>query len=478
MLKHQKRSLSSSAIIALSALVLSGCMAGENYARPELGISPSYSVTVPAAQSQAIANVSWFDLYGDPQLEQYVNEALEHNLDLQLAAARIDEARGRLRISRSALFPTINGSISTAASPQGNSNDSNFTAGIVVGWDIDIFGKLRRLNEAERAQLLSTEAGRNAVVSSLVSQVATTWFTIRELRQEEEIIRRNIALQEDALKLVELLHRQGVVSDAEEQQAIGLLNNTRASLPLVVRARLVSENILSMLIGRYPTVMPDAAPKDAAGLSLASLPVGVPSDLLARRPDVIAAEHALHAATAVKGAAIANRFPFPTIGLSTVFGRSSSELTDLFNGSQSVGLNSWGPSILLPILNFGRDSGNVDVADAQMRQALIAYRQTIQNAMFDVQQAGYSLNAADNQLDPLQLQVGAARRSLNLQQMRFKAGVSSYLEVLDAQRQMLSTELALARANLDRDLALLDLYRSLGGGWNDTPDDGAVPKSG
>jgi multidrug efflux system outer membrane protein len=453
----------------LSATALSGCMlAGDDYARPELELNQSYAVIVPAVESQSIANVKWFDLYGDPQLAQYVEEALQHNLDLQLAVARVDEARGRLRISRSALLPTIDGSISTSASPQGNSNDSTFTAGIVVGWEIDLFGKLRRQNEAQRAQLLATEAGRNAVISSLVTQVATTWFTICELREEEAIIRQNIVIQEDALKLVELLHRQGVVSDAEEQQAIGLLNSTRAALPLVVRSRLVTENTLAVLMGRYPTEVPDAAPRNAAGLKLTSLPLGVPSDLLARRPDVIAAEHRLHAATAVKGVAIANRFPFPTIGLDAIFGRSSTTLDGLLDASKSVNIYSWGPSLLLPILNFGRDAGNVDVADAQLRQALIGYRQAIQNAMFDVQQAGYSLNAVDGQLGPLNIQVAATRRSLDLQQRRFKAGVSSYLEVLDAQRQLLATELGVARAKLDRDVALLDLYRSLGGGW--TPD--------
>ena len=467
MFEHRKRKLNSVGVLTLGAVILSGCMAGKNYERPELDINGAYAVNVPVVQSQSIANISWFDLYGDPQLKQYVTEALEHNLDLQLAAARVDEARARLRVSRSALFPTVSGSISTSASPQGNSNDSNFTAGLIVGWEIDIFGRLRRLNEAQRAQLMATEAGRNAVVSSLVTQVATTWFTIRELREEEAIILRNIALQEDALELVRLLHRQGVQSDAEVQQAIGLLNSTRASLPLVIQSRLVSENILSMLIGRYPTEMPDAAPRAAAGLSLESLPLGVPSDLLARRPDVIAAEQSLHAATAAKGAAIANRFPFPTIGLSTIFGRSATELGDLFDNGNSVSLNSWGPSISLPILNFGRDQGNVEVADAQMRQALISYRQTIQTAMYDVQQARYGLNASDGQLGPLAVQVQAARRSLELQQMRFKAGVTGYLEVLDAQRQLLSTELGLERARLDRNLALLDLYRALGGGWNE-----------
>lgn len=462
--------------LPLAVAALSGCaMMGENYVRPELGVPADYAVTVPLGTATSIANLEWFELYGDPQLQSYISEALNHNLDLQFAVARIDEARGRLRVSRSALFPTLDGSISTSASPQGDSNDSVFTAGAVIGWEIDLFGKLRRANEASRAQLLASEAGRNAVVSALVSQVAQTWFTIRELREEEAIIRRNVALQQDALKLVELLHRQGVVSDAEEQQAIGLLSSTRAALPLVVRARLSAENVLAMLMGRYPAEMADAAPRQGATLSLAALPLGVPSDLLARRPDVIAAEQTLHAATARRGVALANRFPFPTIGLSAIFGRSSTQLDELFGGGGSVGLNSWGPSIFLPILNFGRDSGNVDIADAQLRQALVAYRQAIQNALFEVNQAGYGINAADDQLVPLARQVAAARRSLSLQELRFRAGLSSYLEVLDAQRQLLATEISLARAQLDRDLALIDLYRALGGGW-EAADDAAAER--
>ncbi len=455
--------------LAIATLLLGGCaIVGNDYERPELGLNADYSVNIAAEKAEGIANVEWFDVYNDPQLQQYIREAIEHNLDLQFAVARIEEARGRLRISRSALFPTVDGSLSTDPSPQNNDNDSTFTAGLVVGWEIDIFGKLRRQNEAARAQLLATEAGRNAVVSTLVFEVARTWITLRELRQEEAIIRNNITIQEDALELVQLLHRQGVASDAEEQQAIGQLSSTRAALPTVVRARLVTENVLSILMGRYPTEMSDAAPLDSPGaFAVDALPLGVPANLLERRPDVIAAENTLHAATAARGVAIANRFPFPTIGLSAIFGRSSTQLDDIFDDDRSVSINSWGPSVFLPILNFGRDQGAVDVADAQLEQALINYRQTIQNAIFEVNQAGYGLNAADQSIISLRVQVKAARRSLELQQLRFKAGVSDYLQVLDAQRSLLSTELNLARALLDKDLALADLYRSLGGGWTD-----------
>lgn len=464
---HLRRAVRNGLAALLAGTVLSGCMlAGKDYQRPDLALPAQQAVVVPQSSANSIANLPWFDLYADPQLQQLVRDALAHNLNLQLAAARIEEAQAQMRVSRSALFPTLTGSLGTAASPQANSNDSTFTLGLIFNWQIDLFGRLRRMNEAARANWLSSEAGRSAVVSQIVTQVATTWFTIRELRREEMIVRGNIEIQSNSLKLVQSLHRHGVASDAEEQQAVSQLASTQASLPQVIQSRLVQENILAMLVGGYPEARPDAAPAGAAGLTYEALPLGVPADLLARRPDVIAAEEQLHAATALKGAAMANRFPFPTIGLGAIFGRSSTELGKLFDSGNSVSLNSWGPSVSLPILNFGRDAGNVDIASAQAKQALIGYRMTVQNALFEVNQAAYSLNAAQEQIAPLERQSASAQRLLALQQMRFRAGVSSYLELLDAQRQLLGTQLGVSRAQLGRDLAVLSLYQSLGGGWD------------
>ncbi|MBS0475229.1 MAG: efflux transporter outer membrane subunit [Proteobacteria bacterium] len=473
------RSLRTGLAVLFAGSMLSGCMmAGNDYQRPDLGLPPVQAVAVPQSTATSIANVAWFDLYGDPQLQQLVREALADNLNLQMALARVEEAQGQMRVARSALFPALSGSRGTTASPQANSNDSNFSLGLIFNWQIDLFGRLRRMSEASRANWLASEAGRNAVVSQLVTQVATTWFTIRELRREELIVRSNIEIQSNSLKLVQALHRQGVVSDAEEQQAVSQLASTEASLPQLIQSRLVQENILAMLVGGYPEAKPDAAPAGAAGLIYQSLPLGVPSDLLARRPDVIAAEEQLHAATALKGAAMANRFPFPTIGLTALFGRSSSELGNLFSSGSSVALNSWGPTAALPILNFGRDAGNVDIASAQAKQALIGYRMTVQNALFEVNQAAYSLNAAQEQIAPLERQSASAQRLLALQQMRFRAGVSSYLELLDAQRQLLGTQLGVSRAQLSRDLAVLSLYQAVGGGWSDEGVAKAEPTTG
>ncbi|MDJ0978668.1 MAG: efflux transporter outer membrane subunit [Erythrobacter sp.] len=456
--------------IAAAALSLSACtIVGRDYDRPELGLPDRSAVTLTPSEAQTAANVPWFDVFDDPELRPLIEEALASNLDLQLAFARIEEARARLLVSRSLFFPRVDGALTTAATPQSNSNDGAFTLGLLLNWEVDLFGKIRRQNEAARAQLLASEAGKNAVVTSIVQQTAATWLTLRELQAEESIIARNIELQEEALELVLKLNGQGIVSDSEVQQATAQLAGTRALLPQTVQTRLVTENLLTVLLGRYPSEI-DLTPFDpvrqAQGIGAYALPVGVPSDLLARRPDVIFAEQELVAATANEGVAIANRFPFPTIGLTGLLGRTSTDIGSLFEGGRSSALNSWGPNVQLPILNFGRDLGNVRVAEAQTRQALIVYRQTIQTALFEVNSAVYAYTAAEEQLDPLTVQLTAAQRTLFLQDLRFRSGVVSYLSVLDAQRLVLSTELAIARARLQRDLAFTDLYRALGGGWD------------
>ena len=463
--KNRTSRLPGAATTLVACALLSGCMMGRDYARPELDLAANHAVSVAPATASSIGNVAWFDLYEDPQLRQLVRDALDRNLNLQLALARVEEAQGRIRVSRSSLFPTLSGSLETTASPRAHGNDSNFMTGLAFGWQIDLFGRLQRMSEAARADWLASQAGRNAVISQLITQVATAWFSIRELRREEDITRRNIEIQQASLDLVRSMHRNGIASDSEEQQAISQLAGTQASLPQLVQARLVQENNLAILVGDYPAARPDTAPVTGKGLALDTLPLGVPTDLLARRPDVIAAEERLHAAIALEGAAMANRFPFPTIGFGAFFGRLSPTVGDLWGGGDSVSLNSWGPSLSLPIVNFRRDAGNVDIATAQAKQALIGYRMTVQNALLEVNQAAYALNAAQDQIVPLQQQSTSATRLLTLQQMRFKSGVSSYLELLDAQRQLLGTQINLSRAHLNRDLALLALYQALGGGW-------------
>lgn len=465
-------------VAACAGIALAGCaIVGRDYERPDLSLPARNAVEITPGFAQTAANTQWFELFGDPELRGLIEEALAENLDLQQAFARIEEARARLLISRSLFFPTVDGALTTAATPQANSNDSVFTLGLILNWEVDLFGKLRRQNEAARALLLANEAGKNAIVTTVVQQVATTWLTIRELQAEEAIIARNIELQSAALELVEKLNRQGIVSDSEVQQATAQLASTRALLPQIRQVRLVTENLLTVLLGRYPSSI-DLSPFDperqARGIGAYELPIGVPSDLLARRPDVIAAEQQLVAATALEGVAIANRFPFPTIGLSGILGTTSTQIGSLFDSSDSSALNSWGPNVRLPILNFGRDLGNVRVARAQTKQALIGYRQAIQSALFEINSSVYAYQAAEEQILPLSDQLRAAERTLFLQDLRFRSGVVSYLSVLDAQRQVLSTDLQLARARLQRDLAFVDLYRALGGGWQiDTADDGA-----
>lgn len=454
----------------VSSFLLSACMVGPDYSRPEYELGQRYRSPVTLGEAQSIADLPWLNFFADEDLQRIVAVALRNNLDLQLAFARIEEARARVSISRSAFGPSFSGVISNSPSP-GNpgENDATYTGGLVVGWELDVFGKLRRMNEASRAAMLATEEGSRAVMSSLVAAVAGSWYRLRELDEEVAIIKRNIAIQESSLDLVRALMDSGVASEAEEQQAIAQLAATRARLPLAQQQVAIVEHGLSVLLDRPPRSMPVRQPLNEGVSSprLAGLAVGLPIELLDRRPDIRQAEYLLHGATAQIGVAVANRFPFPTIGLSGVFGRLAVDVDDLFSSGNSVDINAWGPSINLQILDFGAAKGNVDVAKARTRQALISYRATVLKALQEVADALHRYESAGAIIEQSEVFANAARESVRLQQLRFRSGVVSYIQVLDAERQLLAAEVNLAQARLARILAYIDIYRSLGGGWSD-----------
>ncbi|MFV0277068.1 MAG: efflux transporter outer membrane subunit [Parahaliea sp.] len=456
------------ATLVTAATLLGGCAVGPDYQRPELAVGDTFHTTVSLQQAQSIADIAWLEFFNDPQLTELLRTALANNLDLQATLARLDEAQARLRVARSAYGPSINGQIANSATPGSKGNDATFTGGLVVGWELDIFGKLRRQSEAARAALLASEEGARAVMASLVTGVAASWYQLRELDEEVRVIKRNIATQERSLELVRSLQGSGVASEAEEQQSIAQLAATRAQLPPAEQLVVMVENSLSVLIGQIPQAMKQRPPlADQTEPDSTTLAVGLPTELLERRPDVRQAEHSLHAATAQIGVAMANRFPFPTIGLSGIFGRFSTDVDDLFSSSDSVNLNAWGPTVNLQILDFGAAKGSVDIARAQTRQALAGYRSTVLYALEEVSNSLYRYESAGHIIEQNRIYATAANESLRLQRLRFKSGVVSYLQVLDSERQVLSAELSLARALVARPLAYIDIYRAVGGGWSD-----------
>ncbi len=451
-------------LLASIALVVTGCAIGPDYRRPELPAQEQYRSVLEPQVAASFADLEWAEVFDDPGLRAVLEIAVANNLDLQLAAARVEEFRGRARVARSYLGPEIRGTGGTSPSPA-SSEDSSYSLGFSLSWELDLFGRLRRSNEAARAQLLASEDAARGVMNALVADVATTWFRLRELDTEVAIIERTIKSQVDTLELVRSLKRNGVASGTEEQQALSQLAGTRAQLPLALQRRVQTENLLRFLMGYAPEPVPRPAEPHAFTVP-AEIPVGLPAQLLERRPDLRRLENELHAATANVGFAEASRFPYLSIGLTSFFGLVSPELARLLDGDDPAAeLFSIGPFLDAPIYQSGRGTGNVEVARAQMKQAELAYRRGVLQAYREVADVLIVTDQVQDFIAQSAIRVDAAREVLRLQQMRYRAGVVSFLEVLDAERQLFLAEIEFARARLNQYEAYVELYRALGGGW-------------
>jgi multidrug efflux system outer membrane protein len=444
---------------------LTGCAIGPDYQRPvDLPAPTEFRGVLSPQQAESIADLPWAEVFNDPELRAVIETALANNLDLKIAAARVEEFRGRARVARSYLGPNVALGGNTVPAP-GTPDDSSYSLGLTLNWEIDLLGRLRRANEAARAQLLATEDFQYGVVSALVADVATTWFRLREIDEEIAIIERTIDSQEASLELVRSLKRNGVASATEEMQALSQLAATRAQLPQAELTRVQTENLLRLLIGSEPG--PVARRPQPFGFAIPEdIPVGLPAQLLARRPDLRQLESELHAATANVGVAEANRFPYLSIGLTSFFGLISPELGSLLDGKDPAQeLFSIGPFVSMPIYQSGYGTGTVEVATAQLKQSELAYRRGVLLALRETADALVVTDKTRGIIAETVIRRDAARRLLDLQKKRYKAGVVSYLEVLDAERQLFSAEVELVRSQLTRVVGYVDLYRALGGGW-------------
>jgi outer membrane protein, multidrug efflux system len=451
-------------VCPLLAALASGCALGPNYRRPDITPPPAYrDVTAPEARS--LADAQWFELFAEPALNALIKEALDNNLDLRFAVARVEEFRARAGLARAQLGPTVDGVFQTSATPKPDL-DNSYLAGLVFNWEIDFFGRLRRGSEAARADLLASVGSARATMASLVSDVTQTWFTLRTLDEQAAIARRTIAAQEESLELVRTLMRGGLASGAEESQAINQLATTRAQLPRIERQQVQAENLLSVLLGRPPQAV-QRAPLPEEFPVPPQIPVGLPSTLLERRPDIAAAEASLHAATARVGVAQANRIGIPLIGLTGTLGMVSTALTDLFTGDDTgEPLSAFGPFASALVVDSGRGKRGVEIARAQVTQAELAWRNTVLLSLREVADVLITLDRLREEIAQNEIRMTAAREYLRLTDLRFRGGVTSYLEVLDAQRQLFSAEIDLAESRRTVLLGYVELYRALGGGWS------------
>ncbi|WP_201192329.1 efflux transporter outer membrane subunit [Pseudomonas fluorescens] len=453
----------------LLCLGLVGCMVGPDYQAPEIETPAAYRYADKEAKN--LSNTLWWEQFQDPVLNELIRSALLENKDIKIAAARVEQFQGRYGETRSLYFPQVglgaqgqrnraprdNGPVplSSTVDPVYN----NYQALLSVNWELDIWGRLRRLNESARADLLASEEGRRSVILSLVASVATSYVTLRDLDRELEIARTTAKVRGDSFEIFKLRFGAGTISEMELAQNQSEYQRTLASVaqfePLVAQ----QENLLAVLLGRNPG--PILRGRDLAHLTLPAVPAGLPSDLLERRPDLRQAELNLISANAQIGAAKAQYFP--TISLTGLLGSVSNQLSNLFTGPAATW--SYGVAADMPIFTGGAIAGQVQQAEAFQQEALLSYQKAIQSAFGDVENALVASSKSREQMAFQASQVEALRTYAHYARLRYDNGYTSYIEVLDAERSLFDAELNYTRTRGSVFTSMIDLYKATGGGW-------------
>lgn len=452
-------------LIALAAAaVLSGCSLIPNYERPAAPIPAAYTQAAAEGESSAIA---WRDYFTDPRLQQLIDLALVNNRDLRIATLNLEQARAQFQIQRSALFPSVGG---IASANRGNNQitgdlGSTFTAGLAISaWEIDFFGRINSLKEAALAQYLATDEGRKAYELTLVTSVAQGWLTLIADEELLDISRRTVETRKESIKLAKLRFDAGFASELDYRQAESLTEAALATFAQQQRQRALDENALTLLLGQQvpADILASITGTKLANVApMADIPAGLPSDLLVRRPDIRAAEQQLISANANIGAARAAFFP--SISLTAQYGSVSNELSNLFK-SGTWGFNV-GPTLNLPIFTAGRLSASLASAKAAREIAVAQYEKSIQTGFKEVSDALAGRTTLAEQARAQAAQAEAERKRFYLSDLRYRNGVASYLDLLDAQRSLFALEQADVQVRLAQQLNQINLYKALGGGW-------------
>src|SRR6266851_3540524 len=465
-----KHPLIHSAVLVIAASLLVGCAVGPNYRKPVVPVPSAYHGPDDHPQDQAqaasFADLPWWQVFQDSVLQDLIRRALKQNYDLQTATEKITQARAQLRVTRSDQFPqlTANANAMDERSFQGFPFTTRYgTYAADAMFQLDLWGQLRRATESSRAQLLSTEFAQRTQVLTLVSDVASDYFALLSLDLQLQITRDTIKTQEDAVKLTEYRLEHGVATILDVLQAKQVLDTANAQAPELQRQIRQEEDALSILVGDYPHLVTRGLPLVSQQLP-PEVPAGLPSSLLARRPDISQAEQNLISANAQIGVAKAQFFPQISltgsgggaVGRSTVF---SSIM------SSQLGIWSYGAQVSQPIFTGGALKGNLRFAELQQQQALISYKQAIQLAFRDVSDALIAYQkyyevrkAQENTVHDLSDSVGTSLK-------RYRGGITTYLEVLDNQRSLFSAQLTLAQDRGNEFQSVVQLYKALGGGW-------------
>jgi len=469
-------------LTVMATALLAGCALGPDYRRPAAETPATYrgaeaNANANANAAASYADLDWWQTYDDPALQTLIRRALERNPDLAIAVARVDQARASLGVNRLQQLPQISATagetrnetsalLTSFTLPRERTND---VLQATATWEIDLWGRLRRATEAGRAELLGAEYTRRGVVIGLVGDVASAYFNLLSLDEQLEITRRTVETRQKFVDLTRARHDRGVVSGLDVATAEAQLATAQANIPELQRQIALIEDQLSFLLGGPPG---DVARAGRVQTAAPVPPAGLPSSLLERRPDILAAEQSLVAANARVG--VAKAALFPTLSLTGAIGSASSSLDGLLTGPAQT--FSLGGNLLVPLLDAQRNLFQVDLANARKREAILNYQKTIQGAFRDVADALVARQKYSELETAQQAQVMALRRADEIALARYRGGFSSYFDVINADRDLFTAELDLAAAARNARLASVQLYRALGGGWRTTEADGA-PKA-
>jgi multidrug efflux system outer membrane protein len=454
------------------AVAATGCMVGPDYKRPDVSVPATYRSAdeglATGTGGQTFSGLAWTSVFPDPDLQALIRTALAQNYDARVAAARILQAQSLLTIAGSRAYPTVEGSISAPYSGYSGSDrpatypDYTFApqAGFGAAWELDFWGRFRRTSEAAQAELLASEDARYAVIATLVAQVGQAYLNLRALDLSLDISNRTVASRKQSLELVQARLDGGVAGILDVRQAETLLYTATRSIPDIQRLIEQTENLINILLGQNPGPVKRGRPFEQQ-IAAPALPPGLPSDLLTRRPDVRQAEQLLVAANAQIG--VSKALLYPQITLSAFLGGGSVTVEGTSYGP--FGVFSVLPQVTLPIFNMGRLQANVDYNEALAQEAGLRYQQVLQQAFREVADALVEIRKRREFRQQQELLVNALSDASEVAKLRYEGGVSSYLEVLDTERQYFEAEVQLVQAKRDESVAVVLLYKALGGGW-------------
>jgi outer membrane protein, multidrug efflux system len=455
-------------VVLVMAATIAGCKVGPEYRRPDLTPPKEFRSQVAPAEAGSLADLPWWQVFNDKALQGLITQALAGNYDLKVAVARIQQARAQVDVVRADLWPQVGYQASAAREKsfiplpqlQGNVTYNSFQAAINAAWELDVWGRIRRSSDAATAGLYTQEDVRRGVMLTLVSDVAANYFLLIELDRQLAIAQESVTVYKQTLDLFTQRFQAGLDSKLGVVRAQAAFDSSNAAIAALNRAITQQENAICVLLGTYPRTIERGTQLEQQAMPTA--PVGLTTDLLQRRPDIMQAEQVMIGANAEIGVAIANYYP--RIGLSALYGGQGVEVSDLFKSNFSIW--SLAAGLTGPIFQGGRLRANVQAQEAFWNESIAQYKQTITVAFRETSDALIAQQTLVAQRSALESQVQANREAVDLATQRYKGGRANYFEVLDAEQSLFPSENALAQAQRDQLVAVVSLYKALGGGWN------------